>query len=128
MTIELNTGEADSLASGTLTLRDYFAAQVSETDPPHWFKHVAAPDRPQQPNGYSQIESPSAIPEGTEAYQEWLTRRDAYERSDENCERWAAYERANEAYHALDRMSRFAQWRYAVADAMLAERAKGGAS
>lgn len=122
MTIELQTpDEADHLAEGTVTIRDYFAARAP-AEVPEWFEPVPytrlveppIPDDldPVLARSALQYDEPDGLGEGQVQY-------------------WHAYHAARaeqRAAHNLKTLRRQIRWAFAWADAMLRERAKGGVS
>ena len=86
-----------------MTLRDYFAATAPET-PAYWHGLDTKPQYPPHPEGLN-----AASPDFERRIETFKKTVAEYEA---RCEEWT--------------VSRYYSWRWAYADAMLAERAKGG--
>jgi hypothetical protein len=108
-----------------LTVRDYFAYRVA-TEVPDWFVHEPAPGRPGRlPTFYEDIEPPPNAPlgeiESAAAYHAWAERQDKWQ-TESGGQLQDAHESAMADWNQRNKLARLAQWRYAVADAMLKER------
>lgn len=111
-------------STGGLKLRDYFIAHAP-ADPQPWFT-PAMPPQPRQ-----RMEKPDDLTkeerEELAGWHDYLSAEDMNQpRARTIAEDWERHKREYSAWRSEQEKQRYIQWPAAWADAMLAERAKGG--
>jgi hypothetical protein len=101
-----------------MSLRDYFATGVP-LGVPAWFEHTPAPGKPEPPPAPEELIGPRPTQDGVE-HAAWVAKCNAIYQ--EQTPAREAFRAAYRAWEHADHLARIAQWRYAVADAMLAAR------